>query len=216
MNEVEERVETVNNYERRAYELARDNRLLRQQLDEMKFENEKLTTQNNFLAIQLDKTKGKGNNRNVASVSPTIHLKDDFVKQQIYKWSPTQLLSIAEKEFSDKNYKKSAQFFHTYLQMAENHKTLDDKILFQSGIAAYESREYYPWAQMYLGQLLKDYPNSEYFRGAKLWLALAHFRLGDTDLFYQSVDEFRLKYKNTPEWEILRGHYEEITQKYKK
>ena len=40
--------------------------------------------------------------------------------------------------------------------------------------------------------------------------------MGKTEDFYSTVEEFRKKYKNTPEWEILRAHYEDITQKFKR
>ena len=31
----------------------------------------------------------------------------------------------------------------------------------------------------------------------------------------EGVEEFRLKYRNTPEWKILSAHYEDITLKLK-
>lgn len=216
---MENKAKVINQYEQKSLELAKLNREYLSKITDLEYEVQTLKSKNKFLQIQLDKYQKKDKNvsRSIASVvAPTMNLKNDLVKNHVYKWSATQLLAIGEKELVRKNYEKSAQFFHTYMAMEKEHKTISDDILFQSGLAAYESGKYYKWSTKYLKRLISEYPTSKYFRGAKLWHALASFKLGDTETFYSTVEEFRKKYKNTPEWEILRGHYEEITLKYKK
>ena len=44
---------------------------------------------------------------------------------------------------------------------------------------------------------------------------MTHLKLGDEQAFFNTAEEFRKKYRNTPEWNILSGHYEKIVQKYK-
>ena len=63
---------------------------------------------------------------------------------------------------------------------------------------------------------MKRYPRSSYRRGAKLWLALSHFHLGDEKKFMNTVDEFRRKYRNTKEWKVLSQYYEDLNLKYSK
>ena len=138
-----------------------------------------------------------------------------MVNQHIYNWSHSQLLAIGEKSLGQKEYAKAAQYFHTYLAYENDHKTVTDEILFQAGISAYESKKYYPWALEAFAMIQDRFPASKYYRGAKLWTALTHLKQGNDKNFYGVVEEFRLKYRNTQEWEILKGHYEELTQKYK-
>ena len=88
--------------------------------------------------------------------------------------------------------------------------------MFQAGVAAYESRIHYDWAQKHFSTLVQRFPKSKYHRGAKLWLALSHFYQGDREKFIATVDEFRDKYRNTKEWAVLSKHYEELNYKYKK
>lgn len=40
--------------------------------------------------------------------------------------------------------------------------------------------------------------------------SLASFQQGDFKDFTETVEEFRKKYRNTKEWEIIRKHYEKI------
>jgi len=51
---------------------------------------------------------------------------------------------------------------------------------------------------------------------AKLWLALAQYNQGEHQKFLATVEEFRLKYRNTEEWKILSRYYEDINYKVKK
>ena len=62
---------------------------------------------------------------------------------------------------------------------------------------------------------MKNHPKSDFYRGAKLWLALAQYNNGDHKKFLVTVEEFRLKYRNTEEWKILSRYYEDISYKIK-
>ena len=96
------------------------------------------------------------------------------------------------------------------------HELVDDQVLFQAGVAAYESKKHYNWALAGLQRIIVEYPSSRFYRGAKLWTSLSHLKVGNKAAFFNIVEEFRKKYRNTKEWKILRSHYEEIVKKYKK
>lgn len=208
--DIEQKASSINKYEKIALNLIKDNQLLNAQIGNLEAEIEKLRSQNQFLQIQLDKSKG----RKLASVAP-VAPGDDQVDFDIYKWSPSQLLTMAETEFGNKNYDKSAQFFRTFMIQYPKNEKIDDRFLFQAGIAAFESGLYYEWALESMNKLISDYPSSKYYRGAKLWVGLSNLKLGRKDLFYETVEEFRKKYRNTPEWKILSFRYEEIVQRFK-
>ncbi len=209
---LQDRANLVNNYHRSALMLAKDNRDLQHQIGMLKFEIQTLEAKNSFLTIKLDKKKAT---RTIASVKPKMDMHHVLVKDDVYKWNSKQLAMIGNSEFGNKNYEKSAQFFNKLLEKHPRDEVVNDRILFQAGIAAYESQKHYDWASKHLSRLIFDYPTSQYYRGAKLWFALANLRMGKTKAFYQTVEEFRLKYRNTDEWKILSGHYEELRQKYK-
>lgn len=69
--------------------------------------------------------------------------------------------------------------------------------------------------EKHLSSLVKTYPRSQFYRGAKLWLALTQYNMGDQQKFLKTVEEFRLKYRNTDEWKILSKYYEDINYKVK-
>ncbi len=213
LKEFEKRAETVNGYEVSALRLAQENRELRAKNYGLQFKIEGLESKNNFLKIQLDK-RSKKIKRSVASI-PLIHPSKDLVKFDIYKWKSDQVMAIAHKEFQKKNYEKSAQFFQTYLKQFPN-KNVNDELLFQAGMASFESGNHHRWTIDNMNKLIKEYPTSKFYRGAKLWMGLTHLKMGKKDDFFATVEEFRLKYRNTTEWEILSAHYEKILQKYKK
>jgi len=151
--------------------------------------------------------------RTIASI-PQVNA-DDLVQYDVYQWSPEKLLAIGEKELYFKNYKKSAQFYNEFLVRFPKHELVNDKVLFGAGVAAFETKDYYPWAEKHLSSLVKNYPKSHFYRGAKLWLALTQYNMGDQKKFQKSVEEFRLKYRNTDEWKILSKYYEDINYKFK-
>ena len=115
-----------------------------------------------------------------------------------------------------KNYEKSAQFYNELIQRFPKHQLVSDRVLFGAGVAAFETGKRYDWTEKHLGRLVKNHPTSEFYRGAKLWLALAQYNQGEHQKFLATVEEFRLRYRNTEEWKILSRYYEDISYKIKK
>ncbi len=212
LKQLNHKAEVINNYEKVALNLAKRNRDLEIEVSELKFELQKLKTKNSYLAMQMDKEeKPKEPSRSIASVVPA---GEDLVEQKIYKWTPEQLLATADKEFEGKHYEKAAQFYQTMLTNYPESKEIDENFLFQSGLASFEAGKH-DWTMNSMQTLVKKYPSSKYYRGAKLWMALTNLKLGKKKEFFNTVEEFRKKYRNTQEWTILSAHYENIMQKYK-
>ncbi len=211
VHKFEIKAEKLNRYEATSLTLAKKNRELRSQLDELNFKIKALEAKNNYLTIKLAKKGG----RRVAAIAPLKGIKSDMVKFHIYKWSPAQLLAIGKKEFVNKNYDKSTQFYQTFFKQFPKSERITEDVLFEAGVAAYKSGKHFNWALQNLTKLTLEYPTSKYFRGAKLWIGLTHARRKDKKKFFVIVEEFRKKYRNTKEWEILRGHYDEFRQKFK-
>ena len=211
LSEIEQKAAVINGYEKSALALSKENRDLKVVIKQLEYEIQSLKSKNNYLTVQLEKDK-KG--RQIASI-PAVSPENDMVKFDVYKWTPSQMVAIAHKEFADKNYEKSAQFFKSCRANFPTDKRIDDEFLFQAGVAAYESGKHHEWVFDNLSKLVTDYPASKYYRGAKLWMALTNLKLGKNQEFFQTVEEFRKKYRNTSEWKILSAHYEEILQKYK-
>jgi len=216
-NHIAERARVINNYENRALALSKENRALRIEISNLHSEMNTLKNKNHYLKIQLDKLNNRGAkkpSRTIASVRPVSG--NDLVKFDIYKWKPAQVLKVAENEFEQGDYKKSAQFFKAYADNFRDQPEYNDSFLFQAGIASFESKGHYDWAIAHFNKLIEEYPASKFFRGAKLWRAMAFLKIGKNEQFFKSVEEFRKKYRNTPEWKILSTHYEKIIQKHKK
>ncbi len=209
---MDKKLKTVAGYEKAALSLSKENRALKAEIAKLKSEIQDLKIKNNFFALKLDE---KSAGRSIASVSTAVWPQNDLVKFDTYKWSPAQTLAMAHKEFSEKNYEKSAQFFKTFITQFPKDKKLNDHLYFQSGVAAYEAG-HYDWAKEYMEKIIKEYPKSKFYRGAKLWHSLVNLKEGNNDAFFASVEEFRKKYRNTEEWTILSKHYENIVDKYKK
>ncbi|GAB4015811.1 MAG: hypothetical protein Fur0010_15190 [Bdellovibrio sp.] len=217
MNKFEQKAAKINRYEQVSLALAKENRELKVEISQLKYEIESLKSKNNFLTLQLDqknKPAEKIAERKVASTSPVD--TSDLVQFDTYKWTPTQLLSIAEKEFEEKNFEKSSQYFKAFDKYYSSDKRIDDQFLFRAGMAAFESKKHYDWSLAYFDRIVADHPNSPFYRGAKLWRAMTYLEMGDHDRFFETVEEFRKKYRNTEEWKILSHHYEKIMQKYKR
>lgn len=209
---ISERAEEINNFERAALRLAKENRELQKHITELKYEIQTIKTQNNYLKIQLDKVKGTRVERQISSMPP---VENDLVKFDVYKWTPNQLIEIADKSYKESKFEKSAQFLNSLIVNYPKSKKVDDQILFQAGISAFESGNHYDWTLKHLNKLIEDYPESKFYRGAKLWIGLTHLKLGDKGSFFKTVEEFRKKYRNTKEWDILSVRYESLIQKYK-
>lgn len=221
-DQIEAKAERINRFEQVSLRLARENRDLNAEITRLRSEIQTLKSEKNYLQIKLDKYEEKSlagtttqTERKIASVAP-IRPENDLVKFDVYKWTPTQVLSMAEKEFENKNFEKSAQFFTSFREHFPEHKEVDDHFLFQAGVAAFESGNHPEWTLHHLETLVKAYPTSQYYRGAKLWMALTYLQLGEEQKFFTTVEEFRKKYRNTEEWKVLSPHYEKIVQKFKK
>jgi len=147
----------------------------------------------------------------VKAVNPTTG--KDYVEFKTYKWHAEDMQRIADKEFKEKNYEKAAQFYNSIVENYPHFKGLNDEFYFKAGIAAYESGVHHDWTITHFEALMKGYPTSQYYRSAKLWVALTHMKLGDKKKFFSTVEEFRKKYRNTKEWKILSSYYEKIEEK---
>lgn len=219
---LEAKATKINRYENVSLHLARENRDLKAEISRLRSDIQTLRSEKNYLQIKLDKYEDKQasrlegkHNRTIASVAP-VDPKKDLVKYEVYKWTPSQVLAMAEKEFENKNFEKSAQFFMTFKEKFPQHEKIDDHFLFQAGVASFEAGKYPKWTIEHLEKLVQAYPTSQYYRGAKLWMALTYLQLGDEQKFFNTVEEFRKKYRNTEEWKVLSPHYEKIVQKFKR
>lgn len=212
----EKRAQVINGLEDRILILSKENQDLKNKLMQANYKVKTLESRVFYLETQLkDKAPKKETytKRDIASVARVNG--NDLVKYNVYKWDAKEMISIAQKEFDTKNYEKSAQFFHSYTKNFPNSKDVDADFLFQAGVASYESGKHYDWSEKYFTYLTKKYPTSEYYLGAKLWLGMSYLKQNRKEEFFAVVEEFRKKYRNTPEWNILSGHYEKIVQKYK-
>ena len=210
VNRIKYKAEVVNNYEKAALKLAQENRELKVQVSKLKFEIQSLKAEKNYLGIKLKRRK----KRTIASYRPAIQ-KGDLVKYKIYKWSAVQLLKIGETAFEENEYEKAAQYLNALITEFPGNRAINDEVLFKAGVASYESGKHFDWAIQYLSKVTLDHPTSKYFRGAKLWLALSNFKTNEKKKFFDTVEEFRIKYRNTKEWKILSAYYEDFIKKYK-
>jgi TolA-binding protein len=199
-------------YEKKSLALAKENRLLQMKISDLQYQVSQLESKTKYFASQAQ-NKAQSIERKIASI-PRIDT-NDLVNYEVYKWTPEKLLAIGEKEFHFKNYEKSAQFYSELLTRFPKHELVSDRVLFGAGVAAFETGKRYDWSAKYLDQLVKSYPKSEFYRGAKLWLALSQYNQGEHQKFLATVEEFRLKYRNTEEWKILSRYYEDISYKIK-
>lgn len=237
---IEQKAAMINHYEQVSLKLAKENRELYVEIDRLKFENEKLKQDKAYYESKLGSNSHKsaggekheehaaapevakheqpthGASRSIASVAPseaTPGLKKDYVEFKTYKWHADDLLKIADKEFKDKNYEKAAQFYTSLINNYPAHKYINDEFYFKAGIAAFESGDHHDWTINHFEALMSKYPTSQYYRSAKLWVALTHMKLGDKKKFFATVEEFRKKYRNTKEWKILSSYYENIEER---
>jgi len=222
---IEKKAILINKYVIVALKLAKENRELHSEVKRLEFEIQKLKQDSGFK--EMAKTEGHGDvhadahgevktapSRAVASVKPVaLEVKKDLVEFKTYKWSADDMMKIADKEFKDKNFEKAAQFYSSLVNYYPNFKHLDDEFYFKAGISAYESGEHHEWTLKHFSVLMDKWPTSQYFRSAKLWVALTHMKMGDKKKFFATVEEFRKKYRNTNEWSILSSYYEKIEEK---
>jgi TolA-binding protein len=214
VKDVESKAEKINHYEKVALHLSKENRKLKAELNSLEYKIQQLKSKVSYLNLKIEKNSGAS--RKIASIGKAPIFNNDMVQFSTYHWSAKQLKSVAENAFAQKNYKKSAQYYYSLVSNYPAHESIKDDLLFKAGLSAYETGEYYDQSIEMLSRIVKDYPTSAYYRGAKLWLSLAELKKGNTDFFFKTVEEFRKKYRNTAEWKIISRHYYEIVQKYKK
>ena len=231
LHALEHKAESINRYEIVSLKLAKENRELHVEVKRLQFEIEKLkqdkfyfenkgkVTPDHGVASHGAATHGETNHaeRGIASVGP-VHapvkgLDKDYVEFKTYKWHADDMQKIADKEFKEKNFEKAAQFYKGILESYPHYKGISDEFYFKAGISAYESGNHHDWTLTHFDSLMTKYPTSQYFRSAKLWMALTHMKMGEKKKFFATVEEFRKKYRNTPEWKILSSHYEKIEEK---
>ncbi len=150
--------------------------------------------------------------RSVASIG-SMNIKKDQVEYEIYKWKAEDMHKIAESEFKKKNFEKAAQFYYSIIKNYPKYTKIDDDFYFKAGVSAFETGEHHEWALVNFEYLMASYPTSKYYRSAKLWSSLTHLKMGDKKKFFITVEEFRKKYRNSPEWKILSAYYEKIEEK---
>jgi TolA-binding protein len=215
MKNIEMKAERANHYQGAAMNLAYENRKLKNEIGRLEYKIESLQAKNKYLQIQVD-TMNTDKGRDVAAVVALLPEEQDLVKFETYHWKADQMIAVAKKEFEKKNYELSSQYFSSFIHHYPTHEKIDDALLFQAGISAYESGKHYDWALKHLGNIVHNYPTSKFYRGAKLWMALIYLKDGQEQKFLTTVEEFRKKYRNTDEWKILSSNYEKIIQKYKR
>lgn len=222
---IEHKAVLINKYEIVALKLAKENRELHSEVKRLEFEIQKLKQETGFKGMAKTESHGDAHAvashdahsapaRAVASVKPVaLEVKKDLVEFKTYKWSADDMVKIADKEFKEKNFEKAAQFYTSLVNYYPDFKHLDDEFYFKAGISAYESGEHHEWTLKHFSVLMDKWPTSQYFRSAKLWVALTHMKMGDKKKFFATVEEFRKKYRNTNEWSILSSYYEKIEEK---
>ncbi|RLA61381.1 MAG: hypothetical protein DRQ88_06670 [Epsilonproteobacteria bacterium] len=198
------RVEEVNNFEKVSLNLAKENRFLKLEINNLKNEVHQLGMKNKYAQISAK----IGPSREISSIE-----KDkDLVRFKDYNWTADELLFVAEVEFERDDFNKSSQFYRALIKHYPKYSKIDDKLLFNAAVSSYESK-HFTWSQVYFEKLLKEFPNSSFYLSSKLWWALTLYKIGKKRKFYSKLEEFKELYKNTPEWKILSEHYEKIKNK---
>lgn len=182
-------------------------------------ENKLLKVNNSRLRNDLLKVQAQAEHsllkRQGRAIASTLN-PDDVVQFEVYQWSEEKLWDLAEQSFFFKHYKKAVQYYNALAKHYPSSGLLNDEFHFHSGLASLETGTDYYSAIENFETIEKKFPDSKYFRGAKLWLALAYYKAGKEGRFLASVNEFREKYRNTKEWRVLSKYYEDIAYKYKK
>jgi TolA-binding protein len=214
---IEHKAIIINRYENVALKLAKENRELHAEVKRLEFDIQKLKQDKAFKTGEESLAKneqGEHAGRTIASVGPeALVVKKDLVEWKTYKWSAEDMIKMADKEFKDKHFEKAAQFYSSITVYYPGYKHFDDEFYFKAGISSYESGDHHDWTLKHFDALMEKYPTSQYYRSAKLWVALTHMKLGDKQKFFATVEEFRKKYRNTNEWKILSSYYENIEEK---
>ncbi len=197
---------------------AKENNELKAKLSRMVHQVQKLKSKNHYLALKLQEKNDRDDQdsgRMIASFTPVREFnlspeEKDHVQYDIYKWGEYKLYTIANREYNLKNYDKASQFYVELINQYPDSDYLSESMLLKSAYACYRTGKYYKQAINVLDLLLRRYPHSKHYKKAKLWRGLSYFHTGDFGEFHATVEEFRVKYRNAKEWEILRRYYEKI------
>ena len=200
----------LNNYKRVSLHLAKENRLLKEENTSLKFAVNELKNKNEFLSLSNENKI----NRSIASVIP-VDTENDLVEFHVYRWTADQLVSTGMDAFEHKEFEKASQFFKTLVFQYPRHQNITDEIFYKLGISSYESGKYISWAESSFVRIVDHYPQSAYFRSAKLWRGLINLKKGNKKQFFLTVEEFRKKYRNTEEWKLISRHYDTIYKNYR-
>ena len=197
------RIKQKKNYKNASLALARENRKLRIKSNKMLFEIQELKAEITLLKNQKTFTKKlptkiEEYGRKIAGTHTTEK-----------EWNAEQAFLLAENEFKRKNYSKAFEHFQFFAQKFPQHKRIDDRFLFRTGLSGFEIKRYNK-AAWYFEQLVNTYPRSKLYRSSKLWAGLCHYKMGNRNKFIKIAKEFKNKYQNTPEWKVLEAHYEKI------
>lgn len=189
------------------------------------YEIKKIHNENIDLKIKLQKAEFslarlqessvvKSANREIASdvkksyeIFPPDRQIQDYVKQDVYHWSEGKLLALSEKEYKLKNYLAAAQYGMTLVNL-NSEINVDEKFLYRLGISCIESKMYLNEGIYVLGDLIKKHPESPLVIQAKLWRGLAFHRLNNKEEFIAMMEEFKTKYRNSKEWNVLKSIYD--------
>ncbi|MEX1099252.1 MAG: hypothetical protein WEB87_02430, partial [Bacteriovoracaceae bacterium] len=122
--------ETTHQYEYKALHYAKKIRHLKKENESLKSQMARLKSEKEHLKMSLANKK-----RSIASIPQKN--ANDLVNFELYKWSAEKLLGVGEKALHFKKYDKSAQFYNTLMKQYPGHDSINDKVLFEAGIAAY-------------------------------------------------------------------------------
>ncbi len=175
--EIKQTSKSTHNYEYKALALSKQVRELKRDNQYLRSEMAKITAEKEHLQMAMN-SKGGKSSRSIASIPQKK--AEDLVNFDLYKWSPEKLLGVGEKALHFKKYDKSAQFYNTLMKEYPGHESINDKVLFEAGLAAYESKVHYDWAADHFARLVKKYPKSKWYRGAEALAGPFAFSQGRT------------------------------------
>lgn len=200
----------VAGYKKASIFLARENRMLQEEITSLKFKINELKNKNEFLTLSNENKLS----RSIASVIP-VNPDNDLVEFHVYRWSAEQLLMTGKKSFHEKNFEKAAQYLKTLVFQFPRHQIITDEVYYKLGISSYESGAHLDWSENSFNKIIDNYPNSKFFRSSKLWRGLLSLKKGNKKNFFLTVEEFRKKYRNTEEWKLISRHYDTIYKNYR-
>ena len=194
--------------------LKQENEVLKTKLSKMTGSYEDLRFEMERIQSKGDSFSGNFSSRALASISknqlyfrPT-HTSSkktvlDYVQQETYQWDKKKLHEYFLKHWKLKQYLEASQFGLTLFFSEDGAKEFTEFQLFQLGVACIEGKAYPEESIQVLTNYITHYPKTKFFVRAKLWMAIANYKLGNTIEFKTAIEEFKDKYQNTQEWGIL-------------